>query len=267
MGVLVERIGRDQSGRELHGVRAFPDASARNAPSRRTASPSPGAPALTEQPCGEPWAPLDVHALEEFPAEAGELDGLARSSVHEHANVESTLWQTELHHVAAPDGIGTAQETSKLRQVPSQGACRVVRIGEEEVDQLLPRRGPVREREVREEAPDLPTSWPASRGRVHDSSRTSNGGPRRWTAIPMEHPASPGCFGQGSLGRSSLTRTVTRAAVKMRHGRATASADGPEHRRGSMSTVVVDSLREQVRGDVIWRTTTATRTRGASTTR
>ncbi len=145
-------------------VRALPDASARSAPSRSTASLS--ACRRRRSPSSQAVKPglasISMPSRSSRPR-PGELDGLDRRTRHQHVDVERrALRQAELHDVAAADRVGTAEEPPELRQVPAQRARGVLGVGEQEVDQLLPARRAGRTGPGRRAAPT--PSGPAAAG-------------------------------------------------------------------------------------------------------
>ena len=94
-------------------VRTLPEASARSAPSRRTASLSPWR--CRRSPsnhAAKPGTRVDFHALEQLAPEPGELDRLARRASHQDLDIDHR-----------------ARREAELDHVPAARPCRVLRAG------------------------------------------------------------------------------------------------------------------------------------------
>ena len=234
-----KRIGGDQPGGELdRGSRVARRKRAERALAKDRLAQALEAAALAQQPRGEARARVDVHTLEQLASEPGELDRLARRAPHQDVDVDHrALGKAELHDVAAPHRVGAAEQTPELGQVPAQRARRVLGVGEQQVDELLPARRPAGQRQVGEQRPDLP----APRRRVDTPSRTRSGGPSRCTRIGMAAILPAGRRSdKWSEAPCPLTRSVTRRTPRF--------ADGPDgirqHRRGRiMSGPTIEELR------------------------
>ena len=193
MGVLVQRVGRDQPRGELHRGASVPGRQRAERPlAQDRLAQALQMPALAEQPCGEPGARVDVHALEQLPAEAREFDRLSRRAAHQHQDVDHrSRGEPELDHVPAPDGVRSSEQPPKLRQVPAERARRVLRIREEQVDQLLPARL-TRARGPGTRATPRPSCREASRRRPHrGSGGEARAGARRSPWRPSCSPVPP----------------------------------------------------------------------------
>ena len=158
MRVLVEGSRGHQTGGQ---VDRRPSVPRRERPQRAFSEhglTEPREPAtLAEEPCSEPGAGLDLDALEQLPAETGKFDGLERRPRHQHLDVKKRpLRESKPHDAPAPDRVRAAQEPSEFGEVPAQSARGVLGVREQEVDQLLPGRRPVGERQIREQRPRLP---------------------------------------------------------------------------------------------------------------
>ena len=159
--VLAQRIGAEQAGGERHGP-------ARVAGGQRPQRPLPQdgaaepleAASLAEQPGIEPRAGLDVDPLQQLPAQTGQLDGGRRGPLEQHGHVQRrAARQPEADRRAAADGLGPAEESAQLRQVPPQGVRRVLGLREQQRRKLLASWRPLREGQVRENGPDLLAPW------------------------------------------------------------------------------------------------------------
>ncbi len=235
--VLVQRVGGHHARRELDGRagvarRERPQGALAQHRLAERLEPA----ALAEQPRGEPGARVHVHALEELAAEPGQLDRLERRPGHQHVDVDHrTLGEPELHHVAAPHRVRTAQQAPELGQVPAQRARRVLGVGEQELDQLRAGRLAFGQDEVGEQRPDL-----LAFGRRVDHA----------VADHQRRPEQVGGDRHGAILRarasSDKTRLLTPAHTHGSYGRAQ-----PTERRWLMRTLPIDELRGQVRGDVI----------------
>ena len=225
--VLVERVGADQPRRELDrganvvgGDRPQRTLAEHRAPDRLQPAPLP------QQPRGEPRAGLDAHALEELAAETGERHRVGGRPRLQHVYVDRGVpRQPETDGRPAPDGVGTAQQPAELRQVPAQRAGGILRIGEQEIRQVLARRWLLAQRQVRQQRPYLLAPWRRVNDCVADhEGRTEQPGLDAHGA----HPAP-----QRARGARPLTRTVTRWAHTVGRSRSASEGGSPWAPRSS----------------------------------
>ena len=145
---------------------ASPAASARNAPSRRTAPPSPWrrrrSPSSQASNPGLASTLIPSNSSRPRPGSSTAAADVPSSST-DTSSVEP-LGSLSPTVAPLPTVSGSAEESAQLRQVPSKGVRRVLGLREQQRRKLLAGWRPLRERQVREDGPDLL----APGRRVHD---------------------------------------------------------------------------------------------------
>ncbi len=137
--LFAQRVRLDQTLRESHGaLRVAHGEPPECAFAQDRVRHREQAPALVEEPRLEAGTRLDLDAFQEIVAQTGESDGLPRRPGREHVHVDDAV-RGEIHRdpVATPETDVVPEDPAQLREVPSEGAGRVIRLREQQVDEVL----------------------------------------------------------------------------------------------------------------------------------